>query len=77
MLKKNARYFVTNKKITKGATFKDYFTSESMRKLFCLALLNSNKSVLTGRSVGNVLSEEQIPSVYKTVLLKAKEFASK
>jgi len=75
--KKNARYFVTNKKITKGATFKDYFTSESMRKLFCLALLNSNKSVLTGRSVGNVLSEEQIPSVYKTVLLKAKEFASK
>ncbi len=75
--KRNRRYGVTNRRITKSATFKDYYVSESVRKLFCLSLLCSNKSVLTGASVGRNLPKEQIPPVYANVLLQAKQFVSK
>jgi len=75
--RKNARYNITNKKITKGVSFLGFNKSETDRKLFCLTLLGANKSILTGRAIGKVLKEEQIPSVYKQVLILAKEYASK
>ena len=77
LTKRNYRYRVTNRRITKSATIKDCNLSESIRKLFCLSLLCSNKSVLTGASVGKYLPKEQIPPVYAKVLIDAKQFVMK
>ncbi len=75
--RKNLRYGVTNRKITKGVTFKDFNKGETFRRLFCLSLLSANKSVIMGKVIGKILQKEQIPSVYKRVLLLAKEYAEK
>lgn len=77
LAKRNNRYSVTNKRITKSIRFKDCKRSEWERRLFFLSLLYSNKSVLTGASVGKVLPIEQIPPVYAKVLLCAKEHVEK
>ncbi len=77
IVKRNRRYGVTNRRITKSVRVKDCYKDDGMRKLFCLSLLCSNKSVLTGASVGKNLPKEQIPPVYAKVLLNAQAFVVK
>lgn len=77
LIKRNKRYLVTNKKITKSLTYKDTAKLEWARKLFFLSLLYGNKSIVTGASVGKELPVEQIPPIYAKVLLEAKSYVEK
>lgn len=73
--RRNLRYLVTNKKISQNLSFKDYNKSLTNSTLFNLCLLYSNKSILTGKCIGEVISCEQIPGVYKKVLMLAKDYS--
>lgn len=74
--RKNERYKYLPYKRKKPFTDKD-LRDNDVRRLAYVSALSAKKSVITGKIIGKVLSEEQIPSVYKRVLLSAKEYASK
>lgn len=74
--KKNERYNYLPYKRKKPFTDKD-LKDVNVKKLACVSVLSAKKSVITGKIIGKCLKEEQIPPVYKKVLLSAKEYANK
>lgn len=73
--KKNERYKYFGKR-KKPFTERE-INDTAVRKLACVSVLTSKKSVITGKIIGKCLKKEQIPQVYKSVLLSAKEYADK
>ena len=74
--KKNERYKYYSGKRKKPFTERE-INDTAVRKLACVSVLTSKKSVITGKIIGKCLKKEQIPQVYKSVLLSAKEYADK
>ncbi|HBF44801.1 MAG TPA: hypothetical protein DDW16_04180 [Clostridiales bacterium] len=74
--KKNERYRYYSGKRKNPFTERE-INDTAVKKLACVSVLTSKKSVITGKIIGRCLKKDQIPQVYKNVLLSAKEYADK